>query len=202
MNTCPWQIWIAVHLLGSTAKAERERAKISHFPNPRAAARNPPFFLSLPEAFGAQAILLASMRPVTMLVFVDLPPLSNWEPDAPKKPVKAEPDTLREDLEECLANIETRGSFSVFGILESPPNPGLCLKNGGQIGLPLSDRDARAIITASHKAPFGKGRQTIVDTKIRNTWEISHDAFQITHPAWDSFLRSIVVKVSGDLESM
>jgi len=49
------------------------------------------------------------------------------------------------------------------------PNPGLYLNHGGTIGLPLSGRDAQAIIAASHQAPFERGEQTTVDKSVRKT---------------------------------
>jgi hypothetical protein len=88
-------------------------------------------------------------------------------------------------LKECLPKIQSSGSFAVFEALENPPNPGLCLKNGGPIGLPLSDHDASVLVAASHAAPFGKGEETIVDASVRKTWEISPTEFEIKNKTWD-----------------
>lgn len=74
---------------------------------------------------------------------------------------------IKQGLQECFDNIQSDGSFALFEPLDCPPNPGLYLKNGGgTIGLPLSARDAQAIVAASHAAPFGKGEETIVDTRV------------------------------------
>ncbi|KAG9238196.1 hypothetical protein BJ875DRAFT_437669 [Amylocarpus encephaloides] len=89
--------------------------------------------------------------------------------DVTPSPEGSEPDMTRkieeivEDLHECLTNITGTGSFALFEALPNPPNPGILLNEGGCVGLPLSDRDAQAIVAASHEAPFGKGDQTIVD---------------------------------------
>jgi hypothetical protein len=107
--------------------------------------------------------------------------------------------SLREDLEECLTNLKSPGDFALFEPLSQTPNPGLYLSNGGTIGLPLSDRDADAIIAASHEAPFGKGEQTIVDATVRKTWELSPGEFELRNPAWKPFLETIVAKVSEGL---
>lgn len=41
------------------------------------------------------------------------------------------------------------------------------------IGLPLSIRDARRIVAASHQAPFGNKEQPMVDdTTVRHAWEL------------------------------
>lgn len=108
-------------------------------------------------------------------------------------------DELREELFDCLNNIQSNGSFALFEHLSNPPNPGLYLKNGGLIGLPLSERDAKVVVAASHAAPFGKGEQTIVDNTVRKTWELSPSEFEIRNPAWHPFLESIVAKVSTGL---
>jgi uncharacterized ferredoxin-like protein len=106
---------------------------------------------------------------------------------------------LRAELEECLSDIQSSGSFAVFGRLKNPPNPGLYLKKGGPISLPLSDRDAEVIIAASHAAPFGKGEETIVDTSVRKTWEISPTDFEIRNKSWEQFLGSVVAMASTGL---
>ena len=118
-------------------------------------------------------------------------------PDAPQVDFPA--TTLREGLHECLTNIQSDGSFALFEHLSNPPNPGLCLRNGELIGLPLSNRDAQVIVAASHAAPFGKGEETVVDDSVRKTWELSAGDFEIRNPAWKSFLEEIVVKVSAGL---
>lgn len=108
-------------------------------------------------------------------------------------------NTLRAYLEECLTNIQSNGSFAMFESSNNAPNPCIHLRGAGVIGLPLSDRDAKAIVEASHEAPFGKGEKTIVDTKVRRTWEISPAEFQLRNPAWNTFIKSIVAKVSAGL---
>jgi hypothetical protein len=113
--------------------------------------------------------------------------------------VSRTPKELRAELEECLSDIQGSGSFAVFGRLNNPPNPGLYLKKGGPISLPLSDRDAEVIIAASHAAPFGKGEGTLVDTSVRKTWEIFPTDFEIRNQSWGQFLSSIVAMVSTGL---
>jgi hypothetical protein len=106
---------------------------------------------------------------------------------------------LCEELDECLSNIQSDGSFALFEHLSNPPNPGIYLKNGGLIGLPLSNRDAQVIVAASHAAPFGKGEETLVDENVRKTWELSASDFELRNLAWQAFLESIVAKVSAGL---
>ncbi|RDW69921.1 hypothetical protein BP5796_08318 [Coleophoma crateriformis] len=106
---------------------------------------------------------------------------------------------LTADLERCLASIQSSGSFAFFSALDTAPNPGLSLKVGGTIGLPLSDRDADAIISVARQAPFGKGTETVVDESVRKTWEVAPSDFDLRNPAWHGFVREIVTKVSAGL---
>jgi hypothetical protein len=66
-------------------------------------------------------------------------PPSSAESNPGNGNVKGGPDTLREDLVECFKSIQSPGTFALFESIKNPPNPGLYLKNGGVIGLPLSD---------------------------------------------------------------
>ncbi|KAK5149252.1 hypothetical protein LTR04_007275 [Oleoguttula sp. CCFEE 6159] len=70
--------------------------------------------------------------------------------------------------------------------------PGLYIEGIGIVGLPLGERDAKAIIQASHQAPFGKGNETLVDVTVRKTWELNADQFQLRNPAWSKFLQKIL----------
>lgn len=121
------------------------------------------------------------------------------------QPSLAEPNAysnendLKADLNNCFTSLKSDGSFALFEQFKNPPNPGICLKDGGPIGLPLNDHDAELVTKASHAAPFGKGEETIVDTTIRKTWELSPQDFEIRNPAWVTFVETIVAKVSAGL---
>ncbi|KAI9882227.1 MAG: Sorting nexin mvp1 [Watsoniomyces obsoletus] len=78
-------------------------------------------------------------------------------------------------------------------------NPGLHIEGVGNVGLPLSDRDAKLIIEASHKAPFGKGSETIVDENVRKTWELNATQVRTRNPAWEKSLERILDLVASGL---
>jgi len=69
----------------------------------------------------------------------------------------------------------------------------------GGIGFPLSERDAKLIEAAAIQAPFGKGTETVVDTTVRDTFEISPDKFSFQNPDWTNFLQNVVTKVATGL---
>src|SRR5438034_4044476 len=105
---------------------------------------------------------------------------------------------LKTDVRECLDSVESLGTFASFGALEGFIDPQVSI-DGYPISLPLSEDDAQRIIKASHKAPFGKGTETIVDTSVRNTWEINSENFQLQNPEWLHYLRSILKRAAEEL---
>jgi len=67
------------------------------------------------------------------------------------------------------------------------------------IGLPLSERKAKLIEVAAVQAPFGKGMETVVDTTVRDTFEINPNRFLFKNPAWAEFLRQVTKTVAEGL---
>ena len=65
--------------------------------------------------------------------------------------------------------------------------------------MPLSEEDAHSLILASHKAPFGKGTETVIDESVRKTWQIDAARVQCLNPRWQSCLDQTVKRVAGEL---
>jgi hypothetical protein len=106
---------------------------------------------------------------------------------------------LPEDLLECLSHLdlaESTNTFALFKTQKNPPNPGICFKNGGAIGLPLSDGDAKVLRAASHLPPPEK---TLESSAGRTIWVVPADEFEIKNPAWEPFLQEVIEKVSAGL---
>ena len=102
---------------------------------------------------------------------------------------------LAPDLLECLTHLEPADSSKAFALFKTqtdPPNPGICLKNGGSIGLPLSDGDAQVFRAASHPA-------SLEEDPAAATWIVLASELEIQNPAWAPFLQGIVTKVSAGL---
>ncbi|KAK0234085.1 hypothetical protein IW262DRAFT_1477480 [Armillaria fumosa] len=71
-----------------------------------------------------------------------------------------------------------------------PPN----LVDGiGPISLPLSTRDARLIISNASRAPYGHNQETIVNTNVRDTWEINAARITLRNPGWQAFVEGTVL---------
>jgi hypothetical protein len=106
---------------------------------------------------------------------------------------------LKSQLLHCLDRVDCTGSFAMFVTYPKAACPGLAIDSIGSIDLPLSDRDAKAIMKVSHRAPFGKGSQTIVDTDVRKTWELNADQFSLENPSWHQTLQDILTRVATGL---
>lgn len=65
--------------------------------------------------------------------------------------------------------------------------------------LPLSEDDANILVQASHKAPFGKGTETVVDESVRKTWEIDAGKIKFLNKGWQRCLDRTVEHVAREL---
>ena len=96
--------------------------------------------------------------------------------------------------------IEQAGQSKMFCVGGTLPetNPGLAVAGVGPVPLPLKPTMAKRLIAAARIAPFGKGTETLVDTKVRKTFEI--DASQIKlSAAWEKTIEEVVSQVATDL---
>ncbi len=99
---------------------------------------------------------------------------------------------------ELMQKIEGTGTFSVSGKLD-PVFPGIVVKNVGDISLPLIDSQAEKIIAQCEQAPFGRGEETLIDTTVRNVWQISPEALEITNPQWDTVIANACKEIAKQL---
>ncbi|KAK1965675.1 2OG-Fe(II) oxygenase superfamily protein [Colletotrichum sublineola] len=124
--------------------------------------------------------------------------------EIPKQPnTNNEPSTVTTttspcDLLEALDNVKTQGSFASFHPLKRV-DPELFVHDVGPIGLPLQEPQIRQVIDKAIQAPFGKGSKTIIDTTVRNTWELDPKQFELRSPRWGSDLQRICAIVASDV---
>ena len=106
--------------------------------------------------------------------------------------------SARERLAQLLGGSESAGSFSAQ--LEAPADGfGLEVAGVGQVGLPLRAPMARKLIAVARPARFGRGEETLSDTGVRDTWEISPDQITVGGPAWPALLRGALEHFRGEL---
>lgn len=61
------------------------------------------------------------------------------------------------ELCHTISEVHSAGSFAAFGIIDFFVNPGISVALIGIVRLLLFEEDAKTLVQASQKAPFGKG---------------------------------------------
>ncbi len=121
--------------------------------------------------------------------------LGDWGPTSPSH-ARICPVDL--EIGDGLDRIKSTGRFASSRALPTL-DLSLAVKDIGAITLPLQESQARQIIEKARQAPCGKGEHTIVDTSIRNTWELDASQFELQGAAWERLVADIVDQVGDDL---
>jgi len=96
--------------------------------------------------------------------------------------------TARERLAGLLGNSDaTRSSFSAE-LLAPAHLLQLEVAGVGPVSLPVRAPLAKKLIAAARPAKFGRGEQTLTDTSVRDTWELTPDQLTLGGPGWASLL--------------
>ena len=61
-----------------------------------------------------------------------------------------------------------------------------------QLALPLCKSQAKELIRVARQAPYGKGEKTVVDTNVRNCWEIDGSQLRFNNKAWNKLLSKLL----------
>lgn len=108
------------------------------------------------------------------------------------------PNMIRDQLKSSLSPTFSKASFMYQNSRQEYPNPGLKIKDVGIVGLPLSSDGADTLKRASHRAPFGKGTETVVDENVRKTWQINAADISFANTRWDEWVQKRVMLMAFD----
>ena len=100
--------------------------------------------------------------------------------------------SLTSELAAVLTTVRRPGDFFASGTIEFLA-PQLEVEGVGPIALPLLQLQAKQLIAAAERAPYGRGEQTLVDTAVRRTWQIGPDQVRIQGRGWARTLSAILV---------
>lgn len=106
-------------------------------------------------------------------------------------------DSLKHQLFHLLAGAsppaqaDSGPGYSCSGPLPSRVQPGLEVEGVGRISLPLTDEKALELKATCSLAPFGRGTETVVDTAVRNTFQLTPQQFRLTNPSEPGHVASI-----------
>src|SRR2546426_806022 len=97
-------------------------------------------------------------------------------------------------VSQLLKVLESLGESSQFCTAGSlaPVLPGLEVEGIGNVGVPVSEADARRLIERASQAPYGRDEATIVDTNVRRVWQLEPRQFSLRNAAWGEFVCGIV----------
>ncbi|KAL3253155.1 hypothetical protein ABHI18_009682 [Aspergillus niger] len=99
---------------------------------------------------------------------------------------------LKRGLCAVLETIESSGSFLTQDLGLGLAIPGLNIAGLGNIRLPVSADDAKAIIQCCDRSPYGKGSETLVDESVRKTWQLDPGQFSLQNPLWQQQMDDVV----------
>jgi hypothetical protein len=105
---------------------------------------------------------------------------------------------FRQSLLSILHAIKGSGAFAASGEFDLV-TPGLVIEDLGEIGLPVTPLQAKALIKEARRAPFGKGSRTVTDTDVRSAWEIDASKISFANPAWEKLMQQILDSVKTEL---
>ena len=106
--------------------------------------------------------------------------------------------TITQELAEILGDVDRPGDFFASGRAEFLA-PRLEVEGVGPIALPLLPAQAKQLIKAATRAPYGRGADTVVDTKVRRTWQIEASRVSISGKHWAKTLDGIVERAAEGL---
>ena len=107
-------------------------------------------------------------------------------------------DSINAALAAVLQTVQTPGDFFAAGEC-ALHLPLIEVEGIGPIALPLLPAQAAQLIAAAERAPYGRGADTLVDTSVRRTWQISADRVRIWGKHWPAMLDGIVERAAMGL---
>ena len=97
----------------------------------------------------------------------------------------------KKSLEELLHSIDRPGDFFAHGRL-LVPMPVLEVDGVGVLSFPVPDVQIRELVEMAERAPYGKGTETLVDTSVRDCWQIDAARVRLGGRAWPETFSGIL----------
>src|SRR5260370_10937031 len=102
-----------------------------------------------------------------------------------------------ERLATAIRQATRSAKFCVAGCLPGVA-PGIEVEGLGTITLPLKRTTAKKLVASCQVAPYGKGAQTLVNKKVRNTFELDPKKFRLSD-AWNVAIADAMRRVGEQL---
>jgi hypothetical protein len=72
-------------------------------------------------------------------------------------------------------------------------------KAGGTVALPLCSEQAEKLVAKCDKSPFGRKLDTMMDEKVRKSWQLAPDQVELKNPLWQTGMDKLSMTVAGRL---
>ena len=94
-------------------------------------------------------------------------------------------------IEELLSSVERPGNYCALGRLFAAM-PVVSVDGVGQLSFPVPEGQVRALMSVAERAPYGRGADTVVDTSVRDCWQIDAAKFRLGGSAWPATFAQIL----------
>jgi len=113
-------------------------------------------------------------------------------------PVRVDYNHDLKPLEDLLSGVQRPGDFFVSGNLEAPM-PKVEVEGAGVLSFPVPAAQIKEIIQQAIRAPYGRGEETILDTSVRNVWQLTPATVRLGGKSWEHSFQQILSTVAGGL---
>ncbi len=108
-----------------------------------------------------------------------------------------EQDRIEHEIEKLLQSVDRPGDFCAHGRLFAPM-PRLEVEGAGVLPFPVPETQIRTLIAAAERAPYGRGPDTLLDTSVRDCWQIDAGRVRLQGAAWaETFARILRSAADG-----
>lgn len=108
--------------------------------------------------------------------------------------------SVGDDLSALLHGLQSGGSFSTC---RTAPVGDLAIEVAGVgvggLGLPVTAAQAKQLRLIARPAKYGQGELTILDRRVRDTWEIPRSRVRIDKRRWNNTLKPMLATIRDDL---
>src|SRR5664279_1164796 len=110
----------------------------------------------------------------------------------------ADAPSPREQVARILGSMSGAGSFSARRA--APPDDlHIEVRGVGRLQFPVPDAQARQLRAVARPASYGQGEQTLLDARVRDTWQIPISRVKIDKRQWNRTLQPVLARLGDDL---
>ena len=110
----------------------------------------------------------------------------------------ADAPSPREQVARILGSISGAGSFSARRAVPAD-DLHIEVRGVGRLQFPVPDAQARLLRAIARPASYGQGEQTLLDPRVRDTWQIPISRVKIDKRLWNRTLQPVLVRLGDDL---